>query len=178
MIKKHGKEEGIKKWKIYVNRQILTKSKEYLVALYGIDRWNEINKQKKLNLDNFIRKYGEEEGNIKFKEFLENRICLPASKLSQEYFKKIDNLLNEEYTLYYSDKNGKEYGKLLSNKRYVYLDFFIKELNLNIEFNGDIFHANPKIFKEEDKPIFFNDLTSKQIWDKDKEKIELLKKES
>jgi len=177
MIKKYGKENGLLKWKKYVNRQILTKSKEYFVSLYGIDKWIELNKQKTLNLDNFIRKYGKKEGSVRFRDYLDKRICLPASKSSQEYFKKIDKLLNNKYTLYYFDKNGKEYSKMLSNGRYVYLDFYIRELNLNIEFNGDIFHANPKIFKEDDKPNFLIDLTSKEIWDKDKEKLDLLKKD-
>lgn len=177
MIKKYGKDIGVEKWKQYVNKQILTKSKEYFVSLYGIDKWLELNKQKTLNLDNFIRKYGKEEGSVRFQDYLDKRICLPASKSSQKYFKILDKLLNDEYKLYYFDKNGKEFSKLLSNGRYVYLDFYIKELNLNIEFNGDLFHANPKLFKDDDKPNFLIDLTSKQIWEKDKEKLNLLKKD-
>jgi hypothetical protein len=44
------------------------------------------------------------------------------------------------------------------------LDFFIKELNLAIEFQGDIFHANPKIFKASDNPNpFRKDLSSSEI---------------
>lgn len=177
LIKKYGKEEGLLKWKKYIDKQILTKSKEYFVSLYGIEKWEELNKKKILNVENFIKKYGREEGLIRFQDFLEKRICLPASKSSQKYFKEIDSLLNGEYTTYYSDKNGKEFAKLLSNGRYVYLDFYIKELNLNIEFNGNLFHANPKMFKENDKPNFLMDLTSKEIWKKDKEKLDLLKKD-
>ena len=37
-----------------------------------------------------------------------------------------------------------------------------------IEFQGDAYHANPKLFKEDEKPSPFNDLTSKEIWENDK----------
>lgn len=39
-----------------------------------------------------------------------------------------------------------------------------------IEFNGDIYHANPKIYKEYDKPNPFHNLTSKELWEIDADK--------
>lgn len=43
-----------------------------------------------------------------------------------------------------------------------------------IEYNGDIWHANPKMFKDSDVPKFpKNRLTAKQLWSKDNEKLQI-----
>jgi len=55
-----------------------------------------------------------------------------------------------------------------------YSDF--KFRNKIIEFNGDIFHANPSLFETDDKPNpFRHDLTSKMIWEMDDERLNNLK---
>lgn len=36
-------------------------------------------------------------------------------------------------------------------------------------------HCNPKIYKEDDKPIPFNDFFAKEIWKKDEERYNKLK---
>jgi hypothetical protein len=56
------------------------------------------------------------------------------------------------------------------------LDFFIRDLNIGIEFNGDIWHANPIKFEANDKPFpFQKNLTSEDIWSKDKIKNDFLR---
>jgi hypothetical protein len=53
---------------------------------------------------------------------------------------------------------------------------FIKELNFGIEFNGDIWHANPKKYSSTDRPLsFLNQITAQEIWNNDKIKIDYLK---
>lgn len=177
LIKKHGENKGLKIWQDYIEKQILTKSKEYFINKYGEDKWNELNKKKAQTLENFIKRYGDKRAFEKFDDYMRMRISFPASKSSQIYFKTLDNVLGKKYTTYFYEKNGKEFGKLLSTGRYVYLDYYIKELNLDIEFNGDIFHANPNIFKSDDKPNPFNNETANEIWEKDEEKIKLLERE-
>ena len=55
-------------------------------------------------------------------------------------------------------------------------DFYIEELNIAIEFNGDVWHANPEIFNENDSPNPLNDkINSKDIWQKDKIRNEYIK---
>lgn len=54
-----------------------------------------------------------------------------------------------ECNLEYFKKSGHEKQIKIDDKTY-YLDCFIPELNLAIEFNGDIWHGNPKIYKPED----------------------------
>ena len=59
---------------------------------------------------------------------------------------------------------------------YVFLDYFIKELNLCIEFNGTNFHGDPRVYESNDNPNPFNlKLTAKDIWDADKERRKKLK---
>ena len=61
--------------------------------------------------------------------------------------------------------------------KYIFLDYYIKELNIDVEFNGDIFHANPKIFKADDTPNpWFPEKTSKEIWESEAKRIDLLEK--
>jgi hypothetical protein len=45
-----------------------------------------------------------------------------------------------------------------------------------VEFNGDIWHANPSKYNPNDKPFpFQKDYTAQYIWDKDKVKNDFLK---
>lgn len=55
-----------------------------------------------------------------------------------------------------------------------FYDIYIPEYNLIIEINGDYFHANPRKYKYFDY-IELKNKTSQQIWEYDKEKIELAK---
>lgn len=177
LTKRHGQEIGYKIWKEYIEKQILTKSAEYYINKYGETKWKELNKSKAQNLENFIKRYGDERALIEYKKFLKKIRCYPASKSSQLFFLILDKQISNKYKTYFHQKNGKEFGKLLSNGRYVFLDYFIKELNLDIEYNGDVFHANPSIYKKDDKPNPFTDETAEEIWNKDNEKIKLLEKD-
>lgn len=177
LISKHGEDVGTKMWNDYLEKQSLTKSAEYYINKYGEDKWKELNKNKAQTLENFIKRYGDDKALFEYKKYLKKRRCFPASKSSQLFFSILDKYLSNKYTTYFYQKNGKEYAKLLSNGRYVYLDYFIKELNLDIEYNGDVFHANPSIYKKDDKPNPFTNETSEEMWNKDNEKIKLLEKD-
>ena len=49
-------------------------------------------------------------------------------------------------------------------------------LGVGIEFNGDIWHANPKKYSPHDKPFSFQkNMTAQEIWNKDKAKNDFLK---
>ena len=53
-------------------------------------------------------------------------------------------------------------------------------MNVGIEFNGDSWHANPELYSENDVAVkFLRNKTqksiAKDIWKKDKEKIDFLK---
>jgi hypothetical protein len=175
LVKKHGEIEGIKVWNDYIESQRYTKSKEYVVNRYGEEYWIELCKSKKHDIEGFIKRNGEAEAEEKYTKHWSN-ISNPAlvSRHSQKYFKDLDSELMRFYRTQYFDKNGKEYGKNLQT-RWIWIDYFIYDLNVAVEFNGDLYHANPNKFKAYDKPIPFSDMTSEEIWKKDEERIRLLK---
>lgn len=65
--------------------------------------------------------------------------------------------------------------KWIRNRSY---DFLIDQTNIIIEVNGDYFHANPKMYKEDDLVFSYQKCkkTAKEIWEKDIVKKELAEK--
>lgn len=153
-ISKHGLEEGTNRYN------------KFIEAKQGIG-----------NLDYYIEKYGKIKGTKKYLEITKKRIShnLSYSKISQELFwliyKELPTKLKDK--CYFAELNS-EYFIITEDYHYKFFDFVIPEINLCIEFNGDIFHANPEKFKENDKPNPYNNLTSKEIWEYDKIKNNLL----
>ena len=184
LIKRWGEEEGIKKWNNYVESQILTKSKSYVIDKYGEDYWVELCKKKTLSLETFIRKWGEEEGHKRYEEYYEKtKGGLGRSMLSKQCFDEILEVLNKKYTsefgnfnegnvLYYNNETTR-----YCDGRNFWLDCYFVDFNINIEFNGDVFHGNPQIFNENDRCNPFRiELTAKEMWEKDSNRLKLLKK--
>ena len=160
--------------------------------LFRPENWDNQEKYKKFQLrDNqyFIDKYGEEEGKkraqvridkwqdsltAKSQEEIDdiNKRKFSAgghSKISQELFEMLD----------YQNKgarygiNGGEYRVKFNNGKHASFDFHLLETKKVIEFNGDVWHANPNFYKKSDKPLkkFFNaKITAEEIWAKDKER--------
>ena len=176
LIKRYGEEEGLKRWDAYIERQKETKSFEYMCEKYGKDKAVEINGMKALTLDNFVRKYGEEVGKIKYDEYIKTNNDF-YSNISQDLFNKIDIIFAMKgYKTYYATKNT-EYT-VPYKKSCICLDYYIEELKTCIEFNGTVFHADPRYYKEDDRPNPFDQsLTSKDIWAHDKERYDYLLKE-
>jgi len=169
LISKYGEKLGIEKWNQYIVKQKYTKSLQYLIEKYGIHeghlKYLDINKAKALTLSNYISKFGKSNGTEKFKQIVLKRDSY-FSKISQSFFSELDNRISHlNLTTYYHNKNG-EFGKGLSNiNRYSKLDFYISEINLAIEYNGDYWHANPKFYKCSD--ILYNNQMAKDIWKTD-----------
>lgn len=180
-IKRHGEDKGTEIYKSYVKKQKYSGSSlEYFIEKYGEEKgnseWDRICKEKSLTLDNFVRKYGEIDGKIRY-EIVLSKLCrrIPYSKISQELFWEIyDNLPDDiKSTCYFFELNS-EYHKVLDNKC-CFIDFFIEQLNLSIEFYGDLFHANPIKYKDDDIVPIHN-IKAKDIWKKDSERISSLEK--
>ena len=154
LIKRHGEEKGLSIWKDYCDKQKYTTSIEY-----------------------FISKHGEERGREIYENFCKKRMFeLGYSNISQDLFKKIDENI-EKNTQYYL--NGGEkffYFNGINSIFEYYLDFYIPDLNIGIEFNGDIWHANPNKFKADDIPFpFRKNWSAQDIWNKDKVKNDFLR---
>lgn len=208
MIKKYGEEEGLRKWKEYCRKQSETNTFEYKHQKYGMTRaeFDAYNKSRSSTLKNFIKRHGEDEGRRMWEEYCNrqsytkskeymlsqygeeemNRILndrrkgwdIPEtrnySKMSQEFFRDVDSIINEKYHTYFKTKNYE--FDIKHNYDVYFLDYYIEELKICIEFNGDYWHANPKIYKPEDN-IYQTNMNAQQIWDKDKNRYDTLAKE-
>lgn len=164
-IKKHGQ----KAYDEYVDRQKYTTTKPY-----------------------FVEKYGEVEGSKKYFNFVKSRsgtgFNSPTgfrtySNISQELFKTIyDKLLENNISdkIYFEALN-QEYGVYCGNDtlgyHYYHLDFYDKTKNIIIEFLGDYWHANPKMFSKNDVLLFQKDnkrCTVEEVWKNDSIRKSLL----
>jgi len=131
-----------------------------------------INKKRGITKEELIKKYGEEKTNDMVKNRgKRNSDFKRYSKISKEFFSKLEFFMNEKL----------DYGE---NEKWIRYNenkgFFVDLIKNNkiIEFNGDFFHGNPNHYKENDLiKISKNKIqTVKQIWEKDADKIEKLKK--
>ena len=173
LIKRYGEEEGLKRWDAYIERQKETKSFEYMCEKYGKEKAVEINGMKALTLNNFVRKHGEEVGKIKYDEYIKTNNDF-YSNISQDLFNKIDIIFAMKgYKTYYATKNT-EYT-VPYKKSCICLDYYIEELKTCIEFNGTVFHADPRYYKEDDRPNPYDkSILAKDIWAHDKERYDYL----
>lgn len=182
MIKRHGEEEGTKKFEEYCERQAYAGCKlDYFVEKYGKEKglrvYKELNRKKVThqNKEYFIKKYGEEEGLKRYAhkfEFLKPQY----SKVSQELFEILDD---RSFQLregsYYGSKNREPLFMDEECEFKYYVDFmYDKKI---IEFYGDFWHCNPKLFEPDDEIKRFRDgdyvkLTAQDIWLEDKKRIE------
>jgi hypothetical protein len=169
LIKKYGNEEGLMRFDLYKQKQKKTKSFEYMVEKFGYEKAKFINQSKAITLTNFIKRYGETLGTTKYEQYL-NKHKNYHSKVATEFFTKLDILFGG-YTTYHAG-NKKEYGINLGQK-YVFLDYYILELNVCVEFNGDLFHANP-IFYDSDDIVPILNVSAKEVWEKDNKRIKKL----
>lgn len=158
----------------------------YLKKGYSVDESRELLKKRQttFTISKCIIKYGEVDGLKKWKERQEKwtssllnngNLKIGYSNISQVLFDKIcENLKSDEH-IYYGKKNKEISIANSKSKRgflYDFTDTFNKKI---IEFNGDIYHGNPNIYKDSDKPNPFKDLTCMDLWQKDKIKIDLAK---
>lgn len=131
-----------------------------------------------------LKKYGDENYNnrSKYQETCFNKFGVTCnlalksmrnpksySKISQKLFFNIYKSLSDDLkqsTYFY--KLNDEYRLNLANGKYYLFDFVIEKIKFAIEFNGDIFHANPAYYNENDTPNPFKNNTAKEIWQADK----------
>lgn len=196
MIQKYGKNLGLKRWESYKIKQANSNSFEYKKKKYGWDikEFNKFNKSRAVTLKNMITKYGEEEGLYRFEKYRERQSyttsleyfieeygefvgrkkyakwqkakCCGYSKISQVLFSDLETIY-PTLTFFYATSTGEKSVVIKKSKNYM-LDCYIEELNIAIEFNGDQFHANPKIYGAEDTPHpYYPTMTAKSIWEAD-----------
>jgi len=165
--KRHGDIKGVKIFNDYVEKQ----------RTAGI------------TYEYFITTYGKEDGENKYYNMLSKKIegglkstTNSISNQSKKFFKKLElelkkyNIIN----VFYSLKNKEKRIQLKSLKKFISLDFYIPDLNICVEYNGDPFHGNPKLFKCDDMPllkILNREIKASELWEKDNLRYNALKEE-
>jgi very-short-patch-repair endonuclease len=130
-------------------------------------------------LEWFVKKYGEEGENLYkersksisqksfFREYNKEQNKRNYSKVSQKFFWELYKNITFE-KVYFAELNHEYSCGYKGN-----YDFVVTDNKKVIEFNGDMWHANPKIYSENDiVPIL--GITAKQIWKKDEERAKFL----
>jgi hypothetical protein len=166
MIKKYGLQEGIKKYENYCDKQKLTKSKDYVVANYGIEKWEAINRKKAEPHD--VKKVAEK-FNISLDEAVEKIAARGraryVSNLELEFVAELEKLTGP---LAHTNNNA-PFGKW-DHQRNQYVVYDIKHGNCVVEFNGDYWHANPVIYSPDD---LIRAKRAEDIWAHDKIKLDI-----
>lgn len=167
-IEKYGPKMGLEKWEERQKKWQLSLKKK------SPEEKERINRLKGITLENMIRKWGIIDGPEKYNDWkstLGGR-GKSISRISQNlFFKILENI---------SDKNNVKFGKhnkefFIKTKNQIYFYDF-KYKNKIIEFNGDVFHANPSIYEKDEHPNFYNkNLSAEEIWGTDKLKLSILK---
>lgn len=125
----------------------------------------------KYGLDAGLKRW--EERQQKWQESLHKsqNLHVGFSKISQNLFKELLSHYQEQDKdyVFFGSKNH-EYGLRDNDKNYIY-DFTDLNKRKMIEFQGDIYHGNPLLFEETDRPNpFKQDKTCKDLWEFDEEK--------
>jgi G:T-mismatch repair DNA endonuclease (very short patch repair protein) len=140
--------------------------------------------QKTFTLESCIEKYGKEEGKKKwldrqekwkakvFNEF--TNIARGTSKMSSDFINDLINRINFNGTFLY-DKEEKFINCPQKNRSFKY-DFTYTERKKIIEINGDFWHCNPEIFKDDSQIHKVTNKSVKDIREMDIYKIKLAEK--
>jgi hypothetical protein len=160
MISKYGKEQGTKKYKEWKKNVALTK--ENLIKKYGKVEGMERYNKKRLDWSETMmkkRKKGE--------------INNTVSSVSKQQIQLVEMIKDNGIPLYYYNENELVISDT-DNGYYCLYD--ITYNNKIIEYNGDYWHCNPNIFESNEKNPSTN-MRAKEVWDKDKRKAELARRE-
>lgn len=138
-------------------------------------------RQTTFTLSTCIEKYGDEKGkqiytnrqlNWQISLYKNGNLKAGYSKISQELFFIILENYDQENTknIHFATKNDE--FRLEKEEGGVWIYDFVDLKNKKIiEYNGDLYHANPKIYESSEHPHpFIKHLTAQDIWDKDERK--------
>lgn len=181
-IQRHGKDEGERMFSEYCEKQsyvgcALKYFQEKLGEEDGLSKYLEVNAAKAHTYENYIIRYGEEDGPNKWKEYVETVPSHFFSKMSSNLFTLVEQRLNDKsidcrynYTEFgIWDKEEHEHYKI---------DFCIPNRKKMIEFNGTYWHADPRVYSP-DQVIRFKggaQVVAEDIWIKDSKRIDCAKR--
>ena len=98
-------------------------------------------------------------------------ICCPFSNPISSNISQLETQIFNHISEIYTDKIIRNDKKILDGKE---IDIYFPKLNIGFEINGDYWHMNP-MFHGENEILEQTKTTAKEIWERDKYKIELAK---
>jgi G:T-mismatch repair DNA endonuclease (very short patch repair protein) len=179
LINRHGLLIGTKKWGDYIEKQKDSGcSLKYFIEKLGIEKgtikYEEVNKNKSHNINNYVRLYGENDAEEKLLTF--HSKCFgkyTQSSSAADLFNGIYECMPENYKekCYFSPRTYEftKYNPIL--KQVTKYDFVMSDIKLVIEFNGDYWYANPNKYKADDE---IRGTKVSVTWNKDYQKQKLM----
>jgi hypothetical protein len=176
LISKHGKDKGLTIWNNYLQKQKTNgNTLEWFVTKLGLEngtkKFQEVNRQKALTLDNFIRKYGDGEGELRYNDYVNNGKVFSGAEC--KFVDKLNECISETWETYsyknnqyciYDDTTGK-------NKYYDYV--ITHPIKYCIEFHGDYWHCNPIKYTNDYYHVLKRQ-TAAEIWYDDQYKQDII----
>lgn len=176
-VKEQIKETLIKNYGVdvpYRSEEIKEKGRKTSIDRYGYDHWMK-NPEK---LEQFMSYMTEKLGYrpTRHNNYIHNNHGIPYSK-PHKICSQILQDNNIEFEIEFILKMNNNLYEEGMNKYYYEYDIKINNSNKLVEVNGDYYHANPIKYKESDILNFFgNEVHVKEIWNKDRLKIDFAKK--
>lgn len=183
MMKEKGMTE--EEWHDYNKSRASTKENYFrrYGEVEGLRRWQEYCAHEAYagnSMEWFIGKLGEEEGKKRYEETCRKKTQLKCySNISQRLFKEIDIVLGDfakESRWELKNHELEVFTEVDGMKKMFKTDYFLK--GKVIEFNGDLWHANPNFYGPEDSMKAFDGKESKakDIWERDATRRRALEK--
>jgi hypothetical protein len=168
-IDRFGQEQGKIKFNEYRKLRSFLASEQHFIDELGEEagkiKYEEIRKKKAITRDNLREKYGIKEGDKRYESFLDKTLKNFVSQESIDFF----NLLSNTFliSIKYGRNNEK---KIVCEKGTHPVDGYCEQFNIAIEYFGDKWHLNPKLFNK-------NDVNAKRkpavkVWTDDKERLD------
>lgn len=171
-MKRHGKILGKEKWEEYRAAQSYTNTLEYFISKYGVtkgeEKWKEYNvaKSKPFDPTYIMEKY--DCSLQKALDIISER--KKSTNISKTEMLFIDKVLDIIPDIKYTYKT-KQFSMWSHQKNCIYMyDLACTKRKKIVEYNGDYWHCNPKIY-ESDYKLKQSNMRAEEIWDRDKDKI-------
>ena len=142
---------------------------ENMVKLYGeIDGKEKYEIWKNSNINGGI-KYKEKYGDDEYKKLLLKRTSKNHfSNIGLEFCNRIYDIIKNDYVNIYFGENEYKFYIWEDDIKLISPDFYIKDINLVIEFYGDFWHKNPILYNEKQEFV-------KETWSSDEKRINKIK---
>jgi len=156
-VKKYGTKEGLKRYQDNNKKKSITI--ENFIDKYGMIKgpekyyqWIERLKYSHTK-ERYVKKYGIKEGLKRYQEIIRKKTnhlyVNRQSVIALEFCESLNEAINDKFEkIYFGDKEYK-FFVWENDIKIAMVDFYIKDINVVVEFYGDYWHRNPKKYTDE-----------------------------